>query len=157
MVTVLSDTLAMKKHSKKSTAQRAQRSRTGEHNYRSNKRALLPRPHESVRLESSDVYRNPGSVLFSRETHIPTRPARQLDKLLRARLLSPVNQNLNQALKNPFAPLRVVSIQKPAKVKFCVNRSIRKEVLFAKNIAGKKGSSPGPYKRTQNSQYSCKK
>lgn len=37
----------------------------------------------------------------------------------------------------------------------CVRRHTRREVLFAKRIAGRGGGRHGPYRRTLNSQWSC--
>lgn len=48
--------------------------------------------------------------------------------------------------------LRIIA---PRRVYFCVQRKKRKEVLFAKNIAGKRGIGRKGVRRTQNSQYRC--
>lgn len=37
----------------------------------------------------------------------------------------------------------------------CVSRLQRKQVLFARGIAGRRGSAPGPYHRNMDSQRSC--
>lgn len=47
-------------------------------------------------------------------------------------------------------------MRSPGRVDFCVRRKVRKEVLFARGVAGRSGGSPKRnYERTQNSQYSC--
>lgn len=43
----------------------------------------------------------------------------------------------------------------PAAVRVCLDRSQRQEVLFARNVAGKRGGSPGPYKRSWKSKIKC--
>lgn len=48
-----------------------------------------------------------------------------------------------------------VQLRRPSAVKFCVQRSSRREVLFARGVAGRRGSAPGPYRRTQRSYYGC--
>lgn len=59
------------------------------------------------------------------------------------------------AKRGSFSPLSLLRIFSPKRVVFCVRRKIRKEVLFALGRAGFRGSSPGPYRRTQDSQYKC--
>jgi len=56
---------------------------------------------------------------------------------------------------NRDSPLKLLRFTSPARVVLCVKRGIRREVLFAQKVAGFKGRSPGPYRRTQNSQYGC--
>lgn len=46
-------------------------------------------------------------------------------------------------------------LQADPRTRMCVRRRVRKSVLFAKHIAGRRGSAPGPYRRTQDSQWSC--
>lgn len=41
------------------------------------------------------------------------------------------------------------------RVPFCVRRLQRKQVLFALKVAGRRGGSPGPYRRRADSQWSC--
>lgn len=51
-----------------------------------------------------------------------------------------------------FGRLRIAA---PSRVRFCVQRLQRKQVLFARGIAGRRGSAPGPYRRTENSNWRC--
>lgn len=48
-----------------------------------------------------------------------------------------------------------IALQAPAGAFLCAQRQIRKEVLFAKSVAGKRGGSPGPYRRNWKSERSC--
>lgn len=55
-------------------------------------------------------------------------------------------------------PLRVLKMEHPRRVLFCVRRKARKEVLFAHSKVGYRGSSPGrrrTYRRTGNSAFRC--
>lgn len=57
-----------------------------------------------------------------------------------------------------FRALRVLQIQAPQRVLFCARRKERREVLFARGVAGRAGSSPGRrgrYFRNQNSAWRC--
>lgn len=57
-----------------------------------------------------------------------------------------------------FKALRVLQIKAPERVLFCARRGVRKEVLFAKGVAGRRGGSPGRrgrYFRNQNSAWRC--
>jgi len=52
--------------------------------------------------------------------------------------------------------LSALSVRVPTRVKFCLQRKQRREVLFAFRRAGYGGSAPKrSYRRTQNSQYRC--
>lgn len=60
--------------------------------------------------------------------------------------------------RSPFPDKRLVGqllMRAPSRVKFCVDRKARREVLFAFKRAGYRGSAPRSYKRTEDSQYSC--
>lgn len=48
-----------------------------------------------------------------------------------------------------------LSVRVPERVKFCVQRKERREVLFARRVAGRRGTAPGPYRRSPKSQWSC--
>lgn len=50
---------------------------------------------------------------------------------------------------------RAIGATRLASSALCLSRSQRKEVLFAKNIAGNSGRSPGPYRYTKNSKIKC--
>lgn len=56
-------------------------------------------------------------------------------------------------------PWRTIPVAAPASVRFCIQRKQRKEVLFAKGVAGKnKRRSPGRgggYRRSAKSNYRC--
>lgn len=47
----------------------------------------------------------------------------------------------------PFGTTRAPSV--------CRTRAARREVLFARKVAGRRGSAPGPYRRTLDSQVRC--
>lgn len=49
----------------------------------------------------------------------------------------------------------VLQFPHPRSVDVCVRRRVRRTVLFAKGVAGRRGGSPGPYKRTAFSSWSC--
>lgn len=51
-----------------------------------------------------------------------------------------------------FQQLRV---RVPARVRFCVQRHQRKQVLFALKVAGRRGSAPGPYRRREEFNWRC--
>lgn len=51
-----------------------------------------------------------------------------------------------------FNALRVAV---PQRVRFCIQRKSRREVLFAFRVAGRRGSAPGPYRRRVESSWSC--
>lgn len=50
---------------------------------------------------------------------------------------------------------KTIQISAPRKVLACLRRRRRREVLFALKRAGRRGSAPGPYRRTKFSSYSC--
>lgn len=57
-----------------------------------------------------------------------------------------------------FKALRLLEIKAPRRVLFCARRQVRKEVLFARKVAGRRGGSPGRrgrYLRNANSQWRC--
>lgn len=59
-------------------------------------------------------------------------------------------------LDGRFKPvLTGLSVRYPTQMKFCVQRKERREVLFAKRVAGRRGGSPGPYKRREWSNWRC--
>lgn len=61
-----------------------------------------------------------------------------------------------QGMVRPYSYLQSgLRIRAPRRVYFCVQRKQRKEVLFAKNIAGRRGLGRRGVRRTQNSQYRC--
>lgn len=55
-----------------------------------------------------------------------------------------------------FASPRTLPLKVPSRVRFCVQRKERRQVLFALERAGYRGSAPKRhYQRTQESQYRC--
>lgn len=55
-----------------------------------------------------------------------------------------------------FAELKQLRVRAPARTLFCAQRRERREVLFAKNRAGYRGSAKKrSWHRNQNSQYGC--
>lgn len=65
---------------------------------------------------------------------------------------------------DPLAPLgqaifevaREIDFTRPVlNVVKCVQRKIRKQVLFAKQVAGRSGGSPGPYRRNRDDEVKC--
>lgn len=74
-----------------------------------------------------------------------------------SKIASPYKQGPQAPSKAVSLPSLLASIKMraPARVRFCVQRKSRKEVLFAKGVAGRRGRSPGPYRRKQSSYYSC--
>lgn len=54
-----------------------------------------------------------------------------------------------------YSALRLLQLRVPKKVLFCIKRKARRSVLFAWRKVGFRGSSPGPYRRTQNSMWRC--
>lgn len=43
----------------------------------------------------------------------------------------------------------------PRQVRYCIQRGMRREVLFARGVAGRRGSAPGPYRRKESSNWRC--
>lgn len=55
-----------------------------------------------------------------------------------------------------MAPLNKLRVFAPRRVLFCLRRKVRKEVMFALNIAGKRGVGAGKrWRRTENSNWRC--
>lgn len=62
----------------------------------------------------------------------------------------PARQSKRQALLSAFRP-QASPVSTP-----CKQRQTRKEVIFASGVGGVRRSAPGPYRRTNLSNYSCK-
>lgn len=61
-------------------------------------------------------------------------------------------------LNRSWSEFRRLQIASPGKVDFCVRRKVRRSVLFAKGIGGRRHSAPGrggSYYRRQESAWSC--
>lgn len=55
-----------------------------------------------------------------------------------------------------MAPLRKLQMLAPRRVLFCLRRKVRKEIMFALNIAGRRGVGAGKrWRRTENSNWRC--
>jgi len=65
-------------------------------------------------------------------------------------LPSPLQAHLNRASWRAFNRL-----QARPQDRLCVRRLQRKQVLFARRVAGRRGSAPGPYHRNMWSSWSC--
>lgn len=54
--------------------------------------------------------------------------------------------------------MQSVEVLRPRQVSFCQSRAARREVLFARNVAGRRGVGRGkPWRRTFESNYSCRR
>lgn len=138
--------------------------RRGDHRSSVRETSTLPPTQERVRLadlEESAVFGgledDPRSVRFG----VPeaTERLREIARRSAVRLPPP----LARQPRRGFRPLSVqdiawrsLRIRAPAKVVFCVRRKERREVLFAKQRAGFRGSAKKRFwRRSQNSQYRC--
>lgn len=136
--------------------------RSGEPYYRSNDPESLPRSVDA----DLDFTVTPPRVLVVSSGGVPARsrprvfqvpggsrdPLVSRNALLRESSVSRVRRSIKRA-NFPPAKLRFAI---PEKVKVCVRRQERREVLFARNIAGRGGGRHGPYRRSASSYYSCK-
>lgn len=59
-----------------------------------------------------------------------------------------------QAFFPAWSAFRSLAVAMPSRARFCVQRKQRREVLFAKQVAGRRGLS-GPYRRTESSNWRC--
>lgn len=89
-------------------------------------------PHVSLR--------RPAVVRVGRAPGRSTRPIPLLQALRRA---------------DSWRAFRQLRVAQPGRDALCVRRLQRKQVLFAKGVAGRSGSAPGPYRRNQFSSWSC--
>lgn len=63
-----------------------------------------------------------------------------------------------QQRRADWRAFQLLQVQAPARVRFCVARKMRKQVLFALGVAGRRGSAPGRggrYWRSENSNWRC--
>lgn len=86
-----------------------------------------------------------------------------------ASLLRPANASVRVSAavgRSPIRPLQALRpstwdglaslrVPVPRQAAFCVRRKLRREVMFAKHVAGRRGSAPGPYHRTADSHWTC--
>lgn len=57
--------------------------------------------------------------------------------------------------RHALSMLSFQRLQANPRERLCVRRLQRKQVLFAKRVAGRRGGSPGPYRRNYLSSWSC--
>lgn len=118
--------------------------------------SLLPRAPEGVRR----LLRYDSSSSAREQGYGAVRP---MQSVVGARwsalrgLVTPVPRRPKPFHAKPaFGPsFNVVRVPFAKRVAFCVRRKQRKEVLFAKRVAGRGARSPGPYKRSFTSRFTC--
>lgn len=141
-----------------SRSRRSVRSRSGDRTTRSSLPARLPRafltrlPLEEAQERAWRPVWAPRRPLLvstwstTRSPHL-ARPGQVLSPL------RPRSESRGRELRPPMYQLRMSA---PSRSSFCHRRKERRQVLFAIRRAGYSGSAPGPYRRTQDSQYSCR-
>lgn len=135
------------------------KSSRGEPRYSSNRRLppALRSVHRLLRLSSQLT--DPVNYLLTRrvfERKYRVRLERGMPRVERLPLSrSPHLRQPEQKIGHKYDPMRILQVQIPQRVKFCVQRKVRRQVLFAQKVAGRSGGSPGPYRRTENSNYKC--
>lgn len=128
--------------------------RAGDVSFPSNSLALLPRTHESVRQVSVLDAFNRSQWLV--EDTYPLGVFTPSPRRFLGRVWSPPAPPRRFPRQRSFTGLRTLQIRVPPRVKFCIQRKERREVLFALGRAGFRGSAPKRrYRRTQNSQWRC--
>lgn len=128
--------------------------------------ASMPLTHESVRQALPEARRE-AQLRMSRlvAPGVPIRAVERREwpgRLFRARGIpsfSPAKHAVRRSKAvSVWHQLRSLWMRAPSRVRFCVQRKERKEVLFAYRKIGFSGSSPGRfnrYRRTENSAYGC--
>lgn len=130
---------------------RSSYTRRGEPYYRSSRPARLPPAHERVRrLPQDPDFRVTVPFVALRQS-----PARALARRLSVFLPPAATPLRRRGVSRRYEALRQLPVAVPRKVRFCVERKRRREVIFAIGVGGRRGSAPGPYRRTQESQYAC--
>lgn len=126
------------------------RKREGELFYGSNRR--LPLTHESVLSVYLDSYRQaPAALSLSQDYHVPLERQRKWTRFIQYGF--PSAPRYSRAEGRTFDLLRMLT---PSRVRFCVQRKARREVLFALGRAGYSGSAPrSHYRRSGSSLYKC--
>lgn len=104
---------------------------------------LYGAPRSAVYLDGISAGRKPNRVVRRPSGYFPFPfPAKHAVRRSEAmRLVSPL--------------WRVELKRQPMRVRFCVQRKERREVLFALGRAGFSGSAPGRYRRVVSSNYGC--
>lgn len=124
-----------------------------EPHYRSNVQATLPTALNRLQrlLRLAQATTPPAAPLRGR-----SEPFRRLATPSQGRHVSVVRRAASKQLhqRTDPVPMKALGIRVPNKVKFCLQRRARREVLHALNKVGR-GSGRGPRRRTQNSQYRC--
>lgn len=90
------------------------------------------------------------------EPHVSIRRRLKLPvRAVRPSVLGP--SRLLQAIRRAesWRAFNVLQVRVPARVRFCQQRSTRRQVLFAAGVGGRRGSAPGPYRRSENSNWRC--
>lgn len=123
--------------------------REGALSYGANRR--LPLTHESVLSAYLDNYR-PALEAPPLSQGYPD-PVRQRSSW--SRFLQYGFPSAPRYSRKEGRSFNVLQMLTPSRVAFCVRRKMRREVLFSYRRIGFSGSSPGPYRRNQNSQYRC--
>jgi hypothetical protein len=82
-------------------------------------------------------------------------PIRATPVFLRGALADPPPRSRLSRLFDPWQGFNTLAVRVPARVSFCVRRKVRKEVLHALGIAGRRGLGRGGVRRTENSNWRC--
>lgn len=123
--------------------------------------------YESNRMLPRRTYRDfEGELLYSSPSQAVYRESRRDGRMpafsTRVTLSYPVPAKrsvfaksfASRGVRLQYPVLRVLNKQ-PMRVRFCVQRKTRREVLFALRRAGYSGSAPRSYSRSANSNYGC--
>lgn len=120
-------------------------------------RGLLPLAHESVRQAILGLADGPLPLWRGARplaaVYLPRARARDWMRRVVSYtppLAKPAEGRLS---RGRYSALRLLRMAAPARVRFCVQRKVRREVLFAKGRGGYGGH--GRYFRNASSQYSC--
>lgn len=113
--------------------------------------AALSRAQERVRqalLGMGIDSRSPRVLMPSRAVYLQDRPA--------VKPYAPKARRTANRSGRQYLSQLMQSINAPRNVQFCVRRKIRREVMFAKNVAGRRGVGRGKsWRRTNESRYHC--
>ena len=133
------------------------RRRTGDGSHHASRRSL-PRPRvvQVDPLETERVeYRRPTGLpsIARRPVYLQPKRAedgrRELARRVRARRRVALTKSLHSLLNQ-------IKVMRPSRMMFCVRRKIRREVMFALGVGGKRGVGRGKsWNRGVDSTYSC--
>lgn len=124
--------------------------RAGEARYSSSAAMALPRTHEGVRRYSPWAMSAPSLAQAQGVWRRLARPT-----LFPVPLAKPAVGRLSSGR---YSPLSVLRMRVPTRVRFCVQRRTRREVIFALGVGGSRGSAGGrhgTYRRNGNSAFRC--